>query len=213
MDMDGVVLCSMQAHANAWQEVLADAGISVSRSFILEHEGCLDAEVLGKLPGAPSEPKARERLMHALLERQRRIYLERYAADVRPYPGVQEFLKAARAKALGLALVTSSTRALVRQALPGEVVESFQVVITSEDVSRHKPHPEPYLTAARRLGVSPEECVVIENAPAGIASARAAGMTCIALTTTLAPAHLASASVVLSTLEEAGRWLGLNGKG
>ncbi len=70
------------------------------------------------------------------------------------------------------------------------------VLVTAEDVRRGKPDPEAYLLAARRLGVSPEQCVVVEDAPAGIEAAKAAGMLVIAVATTHDPADLRSADVV-----------------
>ncbi|MCC3773795.1 HAD-IA family hydrolase [Streptomyces sp. UNOB3_S3] len=81
------------------------------------------------------------------------------------------------------AVVTSSSRRVVEARLaPVGIRPKF--LVTSDDVTHHKPHPEPFLLAAERLGVNPADCVVVEDSPAGLASARAAGMATIALTTT-----------------------------
>jgi beta-phosphoglucomutase len=66
-----------------------------------------------------------------------------------------------------------------------------------------KPHPEPYLKAAKALGVKPSECAVIENAPYGVASAKKAGMFCIAITSSLPKEYLKRADVVVDSLAEA----------
>ena len=63
-----------------------------------------------------------------------------------------------------------------------------------------KPAPDCYLTAASQVGISPSECLVIENAPLGIAAAKAAGMQCFAVTTTLAPEHLLMADMIFPSL-------------
>ncbi|MEU3878195.1 HAD-IA family hydrolase, partial [Streptomyces sp. NPDC029704] len=71
-----------------------------------------------------------------------------------------------------------------------------KVLVTSDDLTHHKPHPQPFLLAAERLGVEPARCVVVEDSPAGLAAARAAGMPAIALTTTHAAADLRADAVV-----------------
>jgi sugar-phosphatase len=75
-----------------------------------------------------------------------------------------------------------------------------QTLITADDVSRGKPDPEGYLAAARALGRDPSECVVIEDAPAGIAAARAARMRSVGVAGTFAPSALAAADVVVPAL-------------
>jgi sugar-phosphatase len=64
------------------------------------------------------------------------------------------------------------------------LIAAFDAVVTADDITHGKPHPEIYLTAAAKLVVAPERCLVFEDAPAGIAAARAAGMTCVGITTT-----------------------------
>jgi beta-phosphoglucomutase-like phosphatase (HAD superfamily) len=77
-----------------------------------------------------------------------------------------------------------------------------KVLITSDRTVRGKPHPDPYLAGAAALGADPADCLVIEDAPAGIAAARAAGMTVWAVTTTHSPDELAGADRVLQSLDE-----------
>jgi sugar-phosphatase len=73
-------------------------------------------------------------------------------------------------------------------------------LITADDVRHGKPDPEGYLAAAQRLGVTPNDCIVVEDAPAGIAAARAAGMRCVAVAGTFPPSRLVDADVVLPEL-------------
>jgi sugar-phosphatase len=76
------------------------------------------------------------------------------------------------------------------------------VLVTIDDVKRGKPAPEPYLLAAERLGVTPERCIVIEDAPAGIKGAHAAGMLVIAVATTHTPEELEEADVVVACISD-----------
>ena len=82
------------------------------------------------------------------------------------------------------AVVTSAWRTLAEKRLRLAGLPVPEVLITSDDISHSKPHPEGYLLAAERLGVAPADCLVIEDAHAGIDAARAAGMTVIGITTT-----------------------------
>jgi sugar-phosphatase len=97
-------------------------------------------------------------------------------------PGAADVL--ALASTMPVAVATSATEDLARARLAAAGLPVPDVLVTSDQVERGKPAPDPYLLAARRLGVEPGRCLVFEDAPAGIAAARAAGMTVWAVTTT-----------------------------
>ncbi|MGE5437612.1 MAG: HAD family hydrolase, partial [Syntrophothermus sp.] len=78
----------------------------------------------------------------------------------------------------------------------------FDVIVSGEDVHKAKPNPDPYLTAQKELGMAINECVVIENAPLGIESAKAAGMICIAIESTLGKEYLQKADFLINTISE-----------
>jgi sugar-phosphatase len=99
-------------------------------------------------------------------------------------------------------VVTSGTRYLATRRLALGNLPIPDTLITADDVREGKPHPEPYLKGAERLGVEPPECLVIEDAPAGIRAARAAGMKAIGLTSTYEALELAEADAIVSTLGE-----------
>jgi sugar-phosphatase len=126
--------------------------------------------------------------------------------DVLPLPGA-----AAALAALGdrCAIATSATRALALLRLRAAGLQPPAVLVTVDDVRNGKPDPEPYLLAASRLGVDPARCLVVEDAPSGIAAAAAAGCTTIAVTTTTPAAELA-ADAVIDTLAQL-RWIVTDG--
>jgi len=212
-DLDGVILDSMGHHADLWEEVLAEEGLRVTRDFILEHEGALGPEVLLKFMIQAGlidkEPPDLHERMQAMLNRQARRYIAERAPLVRPYPHAEALLRVLEGIGLPCALVTSSRRDVVAGCLPVELRRRFSALVTAEDVPRHKPHPDPYLSGAAALGLSAEACLVVENAPAGIAAARSAGATCFAVSTTLPAERLSGAHSVFSDLSELANHLGL----
>jgi sugar-phosphatase len=120
------------------------------------------------------------------------------AGSVVAYPGAAELL----AGPIPVAVVTSGSTELATARLRGAGLEPPAVMITADRVAKGKPDPEPFLFGAEALGVEPGRCLALEDAPAGIQSARAAGMSVVALRTTH-PDELASATVVLDTLAQA----------
>jgi mannitol-1-/sugar-/sorbitol-6-phosphatase len=123
----------------------------------------------------------------------------RDVAGLRPIAGAREALVALRPDRV--AVVTSATRPLAAARLGAVGLSAPAVIVNAEDVSRGKPDPEGYLTAARRLGVDPTEALVVEDAPPGIEAGRAAGAATVGVTSTHSAAELAAADVVIPTLE------------
>jgi sugar-phosphatase len=115
-------------------------------------------------------------------------------------PGALAALRALRGDRV--AVVTSGTRPLALARLAAVGIEPPAVMVFADDVTRGKPDPEGYRTAARRLGVDPAEALVVEDAPPGIEAAKAAGAATVAVTSTHAREELAAADVVIASLEE-----------
>jgi sugar-phosphatase len=109
-------------------------------------------------------------------------------------PGAQRLLS--KLKPHQWAIVTSASRALATFRLGYLGLPLPEVLVSGDDVAKGKPDPEGYLQAASRLGVSPDRCVVVEDAPIGILAGRSAGMTILAVTTTFAAERLLGAPVV-----------------
>ena len=175
-DMDGVILDSMGQHAAAWQDVFAGLGWQVATKVIFENEGAMDPEVLARIAQTqnreiPTDEEFKP-WMISLLRQQSDIYLQKHSLQVRPYEWSRPALAALSQAQIPFALVTSSSLDMIDRCLDHGLAHYFSVIISRDDVRRHKPHPEPYLTAAKALGVEPEQCLAVENSPAGIRSAR-----------------------------------------
>ncbi|MDF2990568.1 MAG: yfbT [Microbacterium sp.] len=121
------------------------------------------------------------------------------ATGLAPIRGAASFF--ASVPAARRAIVTSGSVPIASARLAAAGFEAPRVFVTVDDVVHGKPHPEPFLTAATRLGVDPERCLVVEDAPAGIAAAQAAGCTVLALTGTTSEEELATADLVIDGLD------------
>jgi mannitol-1-/sugar-/sorbitol-6-phosphatase len=189
-DLDGVLVESREATERVWLDWASRNGIDADELRAAMH-GVRSVEVIRALRpelDAVAESEAIER---------------RQAQDVdglRAIPGA--------ARALGalsedrVAVVTSATRSLAEARLLAVGIEPPAVMVHAEDVSRGKPDPEGYLSAARRLGVEPSAALGVEDSPPGIEAGRAAGAATVAVTSTHAAAELGAADVVIGTLEE-----------
>ena len=128
-------------------------------------------------------------------------------AGVVPLPGASDALSALTTATDGPArhtIATSATRDLARARLREAGIAAPAGLVAVEDVERGKPDPEPFLLAARRLGVDPNDALVCEDAPSGIAAARAAGCAVLAVATTARPEELADADLVVESLARVG---------
>jgi HAD superfamily hydrolase (TIGR01509 family) len=176
-DMDGLLVDSERLWFDAEAEVRAwlgaDWGPENQESLV---GGSLDRTVAYMLsltgPVATPEEIGR-RLMDGMAERLR--------ANVPMMPGAKELLDEVREAGLPSALVSSTHRVLMEYALDGIGQDRFTVTVAGDEVAHTKPHPEPYLTAARLLGVDPRQCVALEDSPNGTASATAAGCHVVAV--------------------------------
>lgn len=194
-DFDGVLGRTMEDNYAAWENAFSTHGIALQREdyFLLE--------------GAPISQVAETVLTKAGgdLQQASKIAAQKeqyYAAhnSFSFYDGASELIEELRAVGLKLGLVSGATRARLIATCGAPFLGRFEAIVTGDDVRRGKPAPEPYLCAASKLGVLPAQCLVVENAPLGIASAKSAGMDCVAITSTLDAKFLREADVVISHL-------------
>ncbi len=115
---------------------------------------------------------------------------------IRVFDGIYECLDLLKNRCL-LGVVSGSDREAVMEIIKRFFPDIFEAVVSGNDVTQGKPSPEPYLKAMEMLGVSKDECVVIENSPLGVESAKRAGLFCIAIPTYVEAARLKDADVVL----------------
>jgi len=179
-DMDGTLVDSTAAVVRAWTEFSATHGLDADEVLAYCHGRLTRATIDHVLPALPAAERAR--LAEEILAGES----DRHDGVVE-VPGAAAFMARLAALGVPVALVTSAPRslALARMGVSGVAVPA--VTVPSDDVSRGKPHPEPYLRAAELLGVPVEECLVLEDADAGIAAGLAAGARVLVVGTHASP--------------------------
>jgi beta-phosphoglucomutase len=198
-DMDGVIVDSMPYHYLAWYESLRPLGIRVSVFEVYLREGeRWDKSLKDFLVQAGMKPS--RRTLAKIFKLRQKIFHHYFKRRI--FEGAEEFLRCLKNKGYILGLVTGTPMVEVKKILPPKLKGLFSVLVTGEMVKLGKPHPAPYLKAAQLLNLKPAECLVVENAPLGIKSAKAAGMFCLAITTSLPKSYLKQADIIVDRLEE-----------
>ena len=173
-DMDGTLIDSEEFHWTAWRDTMANEGIAITRQQFLSSFGQRNDSILPQWLAAQATPERMEKIANAKEE----LYRRRVRRNgISPLPGVANWLHRLHQEDWLQAIASAAPRANVDAILEAlSATHIFQAIVSAEDVHRGKPDPEVYLTAAARLGVSPEQCIVIEDAVAGVEGARRAGM-------------------------------------
>ena len=188
-DLDGVLVDSTRAVDREWRAWARQKGIDGDAVMAIAH-GVRTVEVIRQVaPHLDAEAEAAE------IEND-----EAHDPDVVAMPGALDLVRSIPQGRWGV--VTSGTKLLASARLQFCGLPVPNVLVTSDDVSNGKPHPEPYLKGAERMRVPAAECLVIEDAPAGIESARAGGMKVIGMASTYAPSKLTKANAVIEQLRK-----------
>jgi beta-phosphoglucomutase len=198
-DMDGVIVDSMPYHFLAWYEALRPLGLRVSCFDVYSREGeRWDKSLKDFLKHAKIKPT--KKLLEQTFRLRSKIFKKYFKRYI--FKGAPKFLFCLKQKGYLLGLVTGTPWAEVQKILPKELRGIFDVIVSGDRSKKGKPHPEPYLKASRDLKIITSQCVVVENSPLGIKSAKSAGIFCIALTSSLPREYLRMADVVVDGLEE-----------
>jgi beta-phosphoglucomutase len=202
-DMDGVITDTMPIHLKAWQEAFRPCGISVEKMDVYLREGMKSrpmAQEIAKEKGVCLKDEDLDRIV----AEKTRIFDGEAAAYARTYEGVPETLRMLRNNGLRTALVTGSKASSADKVLRAAGVrELFEVIVTGDDTNKGKPDPDPYLKGIEKTGLNRLDCIVVENAPLGIRSAKAAGVDyVIAITTTLEPSYLREADDIMESVSD-----------
>jgi beta-phosphoglucomutase family hydrolase len=198
-DLDGVIADTAEYHYQAWQEVLGKRGVEFSRVdfmplFGRRHDAIIKF-VLGN--GLPKKE------LEMITEEKQQSYRRRMTGNVRSIPGAVELIKSLHEYGLKQAIASSAVPEnieIVTRELG--IADCFQAIINGMEVEEGKPDPQIFRLAAKRLKEKPENCTVIEDAIAGVAAAKQAGMKCIAVTNSHPKNSLKAADLVVDSLEK-----------
>ena len=199
-DMDGVLTDSEPLINAAAVQMFKELGLSVSPNDFLPLVGTGEDRYIG---GVAELHKFPIDLPHAK-RRTYEIYLDLVPTQLEVFPGARALVSHCRVAGLKVAVASSADRIKVAANLAkiGLPLESWDAVITGEDVVNKKPAPEIFLKAAERLGKAASQCVVVEDAVNGVRAALAAGMRCVAVAQSFAPDLLSAANLVRGSIAD-----------
>ncbi len=199
-DMDGVLTDSEPLINEAAVAMFQEKGLAVQpedfRPFVGTAEDRYIGGVAEKYNFPVDLPSAKKRTYE--------IYLARVPSSLQAFPGAVELVRVCKNAGLKVAVASSADRIKIDANLKkiGLPPEMWDAIVTAEDVVCKKPAPDVLLVAARRLGLTPERCVVIEDAVNGVQAAKAAGMRCLAVAQTFSPEELQLAELVKQKISE-----------
>jgi HAD superfamily hydrolase (TIGR01509 family) len=195
LDMDGTLVDTEGFWWDAEVEVFGRLGHRLRE----EHRQVVVGGPMTRSAGYLIEETGAEIGLEALKGLLNAAFLRRVDGGVPLMPGARRLLTELTAHRVPTALVSASHRAVIDRMLPSLGPENFAVTIAGDELERTKPHPDPYLTAAARLGADPHRCVAVEDTATGVASAEAAGCRVVAVPS-VAPIPPAAGRLVIGSL-------------
>ena len=179
-DMDGTLVDNMHVHTEAWGRMLAENNIEMNaHDFLVKTAGKTNREIMPMVFGEITD----ERILE-LGNRKESLYQELFLPVRKPVDGVIEFLEAAKALGIQMAVATAAPVTNMEFILDGlDLRKYFGAITTAADVTKGKPDPEIFLKSAEKLGVEPKDSIVFEDALGGFEAAHRAGMKSIGIAT------------------------------
>jgi beta-phosphoglucomutase len=208
MDFDGVVVDSEPIHLACYQKVLAQEGIALSaEDYYSKYLGYDDRDCF--LAVARDQGRPLHRPLETLIAAKSALVQQALRESTRPLPGAVELIRSAHAAGVPVAVCSGALRREIELASAAAgVLDCFTVIISAEDVPAGKPDPAGFrlaverLSAARGRAIRPTRCVAVEDSPAGIEAAQAAGMRVLAVSNSYPPDRLRAAQRVVASLAD-----------
>ncbi|MBW2064988.1 MAG: HAD family phosphatase [Deltaproteobacteria bacterium] len=197
-DMDGVLIDSYKAHFLSWKRMLANHGLDITEEEFASTFGQTNHDILARL-----FPSIDEKDYDTLAKEKEDLFREILRRDFPEMDGAKELISCLHEAGALLAIGSSAPREnvyTVLEMIPGG--EYFRVVTCGDEIIRGKPDPEVFLKTAKKMGLPPQRCVVVEDAPAGVEAARSAGCAVIALTGTVPRDHFLEPDLVVDSLRD-----------
>ena len=197
-DMDGVLVDSEPFICKAAMMMFAEKGLTVKPEDFLPFVGAGENRYVGGVAEKYGFPINIEQDKKRTYD----IYLEIIKGQLKPLPGVREFIAQCREMGIKIAVASSADLRKVRGNLTeiGLPLETFDAVVTGEDVVNKKPAPDIFIVAAKKIGLDPKTCLVVEDAVNGVQAAKAAGARCLGLMTSFNADQLAGADWLAANL-------------
>jgi len=197
-DMDGVLADTSPLHFQTWELILTAQGIPFDRQKFNHIYGRKNHDLLPYLAGKQLDPQ----WVKQVADQKEQAFRQALVGHLKPLPGVLDWLQQFKSWGLKQAVASSAPPENI-DALVDElgIRQYFDALVNPGDLPG-KPHPDVFLLAARKLGVPPQGCLVIEDSIVGVEAAHRAGMRCIAVTTTNPPELLTQADLIVNTMAQ-----------
>ena len=180
-DMDGTMMDNMQYHLQAWETTVADAGSDMKGAALFSQLYGKNTEILTRVLG--TERYDPEQIRNIALIKDE-LYRRTYAPHIKLIDGFKDFIESAKAQQVLMAIATGTVTKNVEFALTHLQLKTyFDAIVSGSDVKLSKPDPDTFMQAAERLKVLPKDCIVFEDVPMGVESARRAGMKSVVILT------------------------------
>ena len=182
-DMDGVLYNSMPYHAKAWHRAMEQFGYDLPEEEVYMHEGRTGTSTVNLVSMRQRGMKESEERIQEIYKVKSDFFNEYPPAE--PMPGALSLLRQLKEQGLMILIVTGSGQLSLLDKLNHHFPDIFrrELMVTAFDVKHGKPHPEPYLMGMQKGGLTPDECIVVENAPLGVRASKAAGLFTVAVNT------------------------------
>lgn len=194
-DLDGVLIDSMGAHVYGWKKALNEFGYKAPASELRLMGGVSYRDTILHFAKANGK-KVTASEMEIIYNRKKEIVREKDSL-IKVFDILSDLKELKRSK-IKLLVVTGSIRRFVEVEVRQHFPKIFDDIVCFDDVKRGKPYPDPYLEALKRIGFKKEECVIVEDAPMGVDSGKAAGIKVLGITTSLPKKYLAKADLVFN---------------
>ncbi len=197
-DMDGVIADTASYHFEAWQEIFRKRGVNFTEGDFRRNFGRRNDTIIRHTLGGSLSPSE----VNEIAKEKEENYRRRGVSKAKPLPGAIELITALHEHGVKMAIASSAPMENI-QLVAGSlgIIEHFQAIVWGREVSEGKPSPQGFLLAARKLKAEPRNCVVIEDAVAGVAAVKRAGMKCVAVTNTHPRQSLTEANLIIDTLK------------
>lgn len=196
-DMDGVLVDTGDFHFSAWKQTFEELGVAFDKEDFRATFGMNNAGILEWVYGTKPEPEE----VSQVSEKKEALFRELIKGKAEPLPGVPDWLQQFQAWGIKQAITSSAPPKNIEVLVAELKIEDYFDAIVSGFDLPGKPNPDVFLKAANAIQVPPENCIVIEDAIAGVEGAKRAGMKCIAVTTTNPASKLARADYIVDRLE------------
>ncbi len=195
-DMDGTIVDSIKFHNEAWKQAFSKYDLHFDTKILYLQEGIPSHDFVLEISKKKNFNLSEEQI-NEICKLKKEIMADIYEFQI--YDNIKSVFDFLKSKDVRLSVVTGADKSLAHEVIDKHLPGYFDVIVTAADTIQGKPHPDPYLKGLEKLGLEASDCIVIENAPLGVESAKACGITTFALETTLTKDDLTNADIVFPT--------------